>query len=508
MSRTTQRSLKTRMMLGFAAVIALFSALAVYLIVTMTGISQTTQTINDRETVLVDDADAVKYDLAVASRSLYAHIVSDDPAEMAQIESEVADLVDEVTTLIRENRQVWADHAEMAAIFDRLDESFTAMQAVWDEILALSAAGDPEGADALMGGAAYLTTLDTSEELVQAATARRADAVDGAAAAASSSRTMAIVGLVLIAGAGLGIAFWLARKVSAQVSDNARSLGHSSDELSAASVQVSAAAAEAAAQANAVSAATEQVSANVQTVATAMEEMNSSVREIAGNAQEASGVTESAVGTANEASATVGALGDASARIGSIIEVITSIAEQTNLLALNATIEAARAGEAGKGFAVVAGEVKELAQQTSQATEQIATMIGEIQSGTGSAVTAIESITEVIGRIADLSTSIASSVEEQTATTAEISRSVHEAAEGTSEVARNVGAVAQAADEASQAAVVAEHTAESLTTVAAELRNLVEGTHTGNGTGTGTGPRAPEADTATGATPTGAFAPA
>jgi uncharacterized coiled-coil DUF342 family protein len=487
MARTTQRSLQTRMMLGFGAVIGVAALLATYLIVTMGGIAQATQDINARETALVDDADSVGYGLAVASRSLYAHIVSDDPARMAEIEGQIDEAVIAADATIDRNREIWSDDTEMSALFQQLDENYAAMQVVWEEIQALSAAGDPEGAAALMGGPAYLATLASAEELVQEASARRSEAVDGAAATASSSRWMAIAGLVAMAAVGLGIAFWLARKVSSQVSANAEALRHSSTELSAASTQVSAAAAEAAAQANSVSAATEQVSANVHTVATAMEEMNSSVREIATSAQEASNVTDAAVGTAQEASRTVATLGDASARIGSIIEVITSIAEQTNLLALNATIEAARAGEAGKGFAVVAGEVKELAKQTSSATEQISSMIREIQDGTGSAVTAIESITEVISRIADLSNTIASSVEEQTATTAEISRSVHEAATGTSEVAENVSAVAEAAQGASEAAVVAEDTAAQLTVVAGELRALVDGTGGGDAPAAGPG---------------------
>ena len=115
--------------------------------------------------------------------------------------------------------------------------------------------------------------------------------------------------------------------------------------------------------------------------------------------------------------------------------MITSIAEQTNLLALNATIEAARAGEAGKGFAVVATEVKDLAQETARATEDISRRVEAIQADTSGAVAAIEEITSVIARISDFQTTIASAVEEQTATTAEMSRSVTEAATGTGEIA-------------------------------------------------------------------------
>src|SRR4029079_18201927 len=124
-------------------------------------------------------------------------------------------------------------------------------------------------------------------------------------------------------------------------------------------------------------------------------------------------------------------LGESSTAIGNVVKVITSIAEQTNLLALNATIEAARAGDAGKGFAVVASEVKDLAQETARATEDISRRVDAIQTDTEGAVTAIDQISQVISRINEFQTTIASAVEEQTATTSEMNRSVSEAATGT-----------------------------------------------------------------------------
>ena len=139
------------------------------------------------------------------------------------------------------------------------------------------------------------------------------------------------------------------------------------------------------------------------------------------------------------------ALGTSSQQIGEVVRVITTIAEQTNLLALNATIEAARAGEAGKGFAVVASEVKELAVETARATESIGRLVQTIQSDTAGAVGAIEHISGVIASINDYQMTIASAVEEQTATTAEMGRYVGDAATGAGEIAVNITGVSDAA---------------------------------------------------------------
>ena len=221
------------------------------------------------------------------------------------------------------------------------------------------------------------------------------------------------------------------------------------------------------------SSASVQVSAGIQTVATAAEEMTASIQEIAKNATDAASVAHSAVSVAGDAQGTVASLGESSAEIGQVIKVITSIAQQTNLLALNATIEAARAGDAGKGFAVVANEVKELAKETARATEEIGQKIEAIQSDTQGAVSAISEISEVIGRISDIQSTIASAVEEQTATTNEISRSVAEAATGANDIAEDVTRVAGAASDTQQGAQTTLESASELTNMASQLRELV-----------------------------------
>jgi methyl-accepting chemotaxis protein len=258
------------------------------------------------------------------------------------------------------------------------------------------------------------------------------------------------------------------------IAQNAQALSSSSQQLAATSQQMSGNAEETSAQANTVATATQQVTTNLNSVATGAEEMTSTVQSISSNAGEAAKVAAEAVKTANGANATVAKLGESSAEIGQVIKVITSIAQQTNLLALNATIEAARAGEAGKGFAVVANEVKELAKQTAKATEDISQKITAIQDDTKRAVEAIGSITGIINQINDISGTIATAVEEQSATTNEMSRNVQEAAKGSGEISQNIQGVATAAESTTRGAQDTLKAAQQLTEMATQLRTLVE----------------------------------
>lgn len=248
----------------------------------------------------------------------------------------------------------------------------------------------------------------------------------------------------------------------------------SSEQLTVISDEMGANAEETSVQASVVATAAERVNKNVSTVATAAEEMALSVRDIAKNASDAARVATSAVSMARTTNSTISKLGESSTEIGKVIKVITSIAQQTNLLALNATIEAARAGDAGKGFAVVANEVKELAKETAKATEDISRKIEAIQSDTKSAVDAIGEIQSIIHQINDIQNSIASAVEEQTATTNEISRSVQEAARGTNDIASNITSVARTARSTSSATDSAKSALQNLTTLSADLQQLVK----------------------------------
>ncbi len=263
------------------------------------------------------------------------------------------------------------------------------------------------------------------------------------------------------------------REIISKLDDNAQMLAAAAEELSTVSDNMENTAGETSQQANTVASAAEEISTNIQTVAAGAEEMTASIKEVATNASEAARVASEAVNAAEKTNTTVSKLGESSAEIGNVIKVITSIAQQTNLLALNATIEAARAGEAGKGFAVVANEVKELAKQTAQATEEISQKIEAIQTDTQGAVQAISQIGSIIGQINDIQGTIATAVEEQTSTTSEIARNVHEAAKGSSEIAENISKVAHAADNTSAGARESQTATEELSKMSNTLKGIV-----------------------------------
>ncbi len=245
--------------------------------------------------------------------------------------------------------------------------------------------------------------------------------------------------------------------VSAQMASNSDETAQQSQNVAGATEEMStniatmaAAAEEMSTNVQGVSSAAEQMSTNVNTVASAIEEMSASIKGVAENAQEAGKVSGDATEKSKVASGTMQTLADAAREIGQVIEDIKRIAEQTNLLALNATIEAASAGDAGRGFAVVANEVKELANQSAQAAENITQRIDGVQKSTGDAVSAIEEIAHVINNINELQSSIAVSVDEQNKTANEIANNVAEAAKGTNNIASSVSEVAKGSNEVSK----------------------------------------------------------
>ncbi len=222
-----------------------------------------------------------------------------------------------------------------------------------------------------------------------------------------------------------------------------------------------------------VASASQEATANVQAVASATEELSSSVSEIARQVQESARIASEAVGQATKTNARVSELSKAAARIGDVVELISTIAGQTNLLALNATIEAARAGEAGRGFAVVASEVKALAEQTAKATGEIAQQVSGIQAATEESVGSIREISGTIERLSEISSTVAAAVEEQGAATQEISRNVQQAAHGTQRVSTNIGDVQRGASDTGSASSQVLSAARSLSADSNRLKQEV-----------------------------------
>ncbi|PPK67169.1 methyl-accepting chemotaxis protein [Actinokineospora auranticolor] len=267
------------------------------------------------------------------------------------------------------------------------------------------------------------------------------------------------------------------RTVVSGVAESASGLAGSADKLTATNDRVSGAAGSTSRQAGEVSSAAARVSDSVGTVSAAADQLGASIREIAQNTSEAAKVGAEATATAQHTNDIITRLGSSSAEIGDVLKTIRSIAEQTNLLALNATIEAARAGDAGKGFAVVAGEVKDLAQETANATEDIGRRVAAIQTDTEAAVSAIGQIVQVIERVNQFQSAIAASVEEQSATSDEVSRSVAEAASGSNSIASAITEVATAAGDTSRGVSEAEQTTVELARLSGKLQDLITRFH-------------------------------
>ncbi|HEY0535628.1 MAG TPA: methyl-accepting chemotaxis protein [Actinoplanes sp.] len=461
--------------------------------------------------------------LSQAQSDVGAEAISQDAATKAQNKQDFAadqQAFAESMTAYRDS----ATAGDPAMIAD-LESNWQAyVRLVQDKLLDLGARNDMAGfqkvrdseADPLMTKARA-----DSDALIAAEGAAAAKSAKAAKSNYQSSRTTVIVLLVIGCLLALGLGLWVARKIVRSLSKvknvcdglaegdltrttgltsrdepgqmgrsldealnrlrqtvstidgSASSLASASEQMSSTARQIAGSAEETTAQAQTVSAAAEQISRSVSAVSAGSEEMGAAIREISQNASEAAQVASDAVAITAATSVTMNKLGESSAAIGHVIKTITAIAEQTNLLALNATIEAARAGELGKGFAVVASEVKDLAQETARATEDISKRVEAIQADTGGAVTAIEEISRVIARISDFQTTIASAVEEQTATTAEMNRSVTEAATGTGEIAENITGVAEAARLTSEGVTQTEQATTELARMSTDLTALV-----------------------------------
>lgn len=265
----------------------------------------------------------------------------------------------------------------------------------------------------------------------------------------------------------------MASDFEAQIMEIVRSVGGSSQSVKTTSARLTETANESQNKVQAAASASDSAAANVQSVASATEELSTSIRQIADEAIRSSQYATEGEKAVRESSSKMNDLVGLSSRIGEILDLISDIASQTNLLALNATIEAARAGDAGKGFAVVASEVKSLAQQTSQATEDIGQQIADIQSATSEASAATEEISNIVAKITEISQTIAASVEEQGFAAQEISHNIQLASQGTDEVNQNVAGLRLAAEDTSSSSGQMNGVAEELSEHSTRLQEEI-----------------------------------
>ncbi|MEV4350672.1 methyl-accepting chemotaxis protein [Actinoplanes sp. NPDC049596] len=279
---------------------------------------------------------------------------------------------------------------------------------------------------------------------------------------------------IAVASAELNSAVDELRTVMVEVTAASHEVAGTAQQVAATGGELAGSADEAASRAGHVNVAAEGVSHVVQTVAAGAEQMGASISEISNNAQDAAQAGRDGVGLTAAAAGVIGELRASTTAIADVVRLIASIAEQTNLLALNATIEAARAGETGKGFAVVAGEVKELAQETARATEDVTARVQAIESDTSRAVDAIEAITARIAQVNDYQTAIAAAVEQQAATTAEMARNISEVASGSRDIAEGISVVSGAVDGTRASVAVSHRAADELDATARKLTGLVD----------------------------------
>ncbi|WP_082772218.1 methyl-accepting chemotaxis protein [Actinoplanes sp. TFC3] len=510
------RSLNTKIMAIVAALTIVAAVVGVVAVLRMANLNNAVEKLYRSSFIAEQQLNKIIADVGTMHALVLTYGQSPSPDVRAQIKA--------LDTAIEADNSAYRATTANPVLMDQTIYLWGKYKTARDTYLTAADAGDPAATLAARDTLVQPAITRAKYDLDQLTAAEAANAQQGLADAASTYRTarntviiVLIAGLLLATALGLVIARGIVSRVKAvstgidriaegdltqqlnmtskdevgrmagqldratstlrgtisRITGSSTTLAGSAQEMTRVSDRIANDAEQTSSRAGLVSAAASTVSSNVDTVAAASEQMTASIREIATSAADAAGVARGAVEVAQSANNTVAKLGVSSAEVGNIVKVITSIAEQTNLLALNATIEAARAGEAGKGFAVVASEVKDLAQETAKATEEISSRIQAIQTDTTAAVDAIGQIAEVIERINAYSDTIASAVEEQTATTSEIGRSVSEAAGGSTEIARTITDVADAALSTNDGVNESRRTASELSRLAEELQSLV-----------------------------------
>lgn len=522
--RMTNRSVKVQVATAITVVALVAVVIAALGIGGVTRMASTSEEMYSRNVQGTFLAGQMKYQMVFAQYNAVSGGFATDPAK-AKASNEARDVAIEQISVIADEYLAQArPDAAQAELLTTIQADVAAYAEAISEADALLAAGRMDDRTELVGstlaplGKAITANIDT---LVSLQVDESAQANGDAAALATQVRVLTVACAVLGIALALGIGIVVTRSLTSgirkvkHVADGlaagdltrtsglaqgdeigqtaaaldvasvnlqrlvsgvvelAETLAAALEELAASNAEMAVGVDGASTQAGVVAEAAEQVSRNVQTVASGADQMGASIREIAQNTSEAAKVAHHATGVSQATNEKIMQLGQSSAEIGNVVKVITQIAGQTNLLALNATIEAARAGEAGKGFAVVAGEVKDLAEETARATEEITRRVQEIQANTTGAVVSIEEISTIIASINDFQQTIASAVEEQTATTNEMSRSVAEAATGSGEIAANIANIATLTSSSSHSVSQSVLAVSELARMSSDLRERV-----------------------------------
>ena len=512
------RSVKTRIVAGFAVAIAVALLVGVAGIWRMHQISTNLDAVADHSLRPINEVASIRSSVDQIEMNIRAHAATDVFFEKQNFVSDTQGAFDQAAEHVQAFRATQPSSAELDQVASLESDLATLTPIVFDELLPLSERNKLEAFQATFKDKAaplFADAQGAADSLMAAENAAAAQELSHA----QRAYAQAVVGLVVLLLIGVGVALALGLMISrsivvplrdsvetlervadgdltasvqvigtdemammgtalnatvartaealASIAGGASTLAGSSETLAMTSAAMGAAAEQTSDVASNVSAAATQVSGNVGHAVVGAQGLGSSIREIAQSAADAADVASRAVTDAADVNRTVERLESASEQVGDVVAMITKIARQTHLLALNATIEAQRAGDAGKGFAVVADEVKDLARQTADATEEIDRTIVGIRLEVEAATTALDRITQVIGHINDTQTTIAAAVEEQNQTTGDIIERMSQAAAGAEEIATTIRGVASAATETS-------HGVDETRTAVAELASLAD----------------------------------
>lgn len=471
-TRSTRIPAGTKLLLGFPLVLLVFAVVSAIAFLSVDRLNEDVGWVNHTHEV-ISEVDATLLALVNIETGMRGFAATGIEEFLEPYDLGLTALNQHVV----QGRTLTMDNPVQTRRWDELSPKLDAIIAETDRIIGIRRT---EGSEAAAAAVAEGRGKALMDDIRLSLDALRSEEVEllvnrGAATAAGVSRTKTIIVLGLVAAAliVLAVAVFYSRTLAQQLRNTARQARSTAEVMTSVASIMSKSAEQTSDRATSASSASEDVLDNVSSVAVAIKQMTAAIQGVASTSSGASGETDAAVTVAQDTAARIAKLGESSKEIGQVVDVINSIARQTNLLALNATIEAARAGEAGKGFSVVANEVKDLASQTSHATEEINQRISAIQHDAVEAVGATENIVDTIGTLADNFGQIAASVEEQSVAMYEIERSVSDATAATSGITESITEVAAVADQTRAATDETRKTAVAVAELADRLGTLV-----------------------------------